>query len=193
MIAQTIGWSLRNRLFVLAGAALLMGWGLYETLRMPMDVFPDLTAPTVTLVTEAHGMAPREVESLITFPLETAMNGASGVRRVRSHTAVGLSVVYVEFEWGTDIYQARQIVAEKMQLARSALPPDIAAPVLAPVTSVMGEILFIALTSDRHDAIELKTTADWYLRRRLLAVHENDLGTSSAVVSESERKAGCDD
>ncbi|RLJ18368.1 CusA/CzcA family heavy metal efflux RND transporter [bacterium endosymbiont of Escarpia laminata] len=170
MIAQTIGWSLRNRLFVLAGAALLLGWGLYETLRMPVDVFPDLTAPTVTLVTEAHGMAPREVESLITFPLETAMNGASGVRRVRSHTAVGLSVVYVEFEWGTDIYQARQIVAEKMQLARSALPPDIAAPVLAPVASVMGEILFIALTSDRHDAIELKTTADWYLRRRLLAV-----------------------
>ncbi|RDH90616.1 MAG: hypothetical protein DIZ77_03130 [endosymbiont of Seepiophila jonesi] len=153
MIAQTIGWSLRNRLFVLAGAALLLGWGLYETLRMPVDVFPDLTAPTVTLVTEAHGMAPREVESLITFPLETAMNGASGVRRVRSHTAVGLSVVYVEFEWGTDIYQARQIVAEKMQLARSALPPDIAAPVLAPVMEVVfnatreiqGSIVFATL------------------------------------------------
>jgi CzcA family heavy metal efflux pump len=170
MIASTIDWSLKNRLFVIVGALLLLLWGAYETTRMPVDVFPDLTAPTVTIVTEAHGMAPKEVETLVTLPIESALNGASGVRRVRSNTQVGISVVYAEFEWGTDIYQARQIVSEKLQAVRSTLPPDILPPVLAPVASVMGEIMFIALKSDRHDAMELKTTADWTLRRRLLAV-----------------------
>ena len=170
MIEKIIQWSLNNRVFVVAGALLLMLWGGYQTSKMPVDVFPDLTAPTVTVVTEAHGMAPGEVETVITFPIETALNGASGVRRVRSVSDVGISVVTVEFEWGTDIYQARQIVAEKLQLARSSLPTEIPAPVMAPVSSVMGEILFIALASDKHDAIELKTTADWVLRRRLLAV-----------------------
>ncbi len=170
MIASTIHWSLKNRLFVIVGALLLLFWGGYETSRMPVDVFPDLTAPTVTVVTEAHGMAPEEVETLVTLPIESALNGASGVRRVRSNTQVGISVVYAEFEWGTDIYQARQIVAEKLQGVRSTLPPDIPPPVLAPVASVMGEIMFVALTSDRHDAMDLKTVADWTLRRRLLAV-----------------------
>ena len=170
MIAQAIRWSLRDRLFVVLGALLLLVWGGYETLRMPVDVFPDLTAPTVTVIVEAHGMAPQEVETLVTFPIETALNGASGVRRVRSSTGVGIAVVYAEFEWGTDIYQARQIVNEKLQLARETLPPEIPPPTLAPVTSIMGEIMFIALTSDRHSAMELKTTADWVLRRRLLAV-----------------------
>lgn len=170
MIGHILRFSLKNRLLVIMAALLLLGWGSYEASRMPVDVFPDLTAPTVTVVTEAHGMAPREVETLVTFPIETALNGASGVRRVRSFTDVGISVVYVEFAWGTDIYQARQIVSEKLQLARSSLPPDIPSPVLAPVSSVMGEIMFIALKSDRHDAIELKTAADWVLRRRLLAV-----------------------
>lgn len=137
---------------------------------MLVDVFPDLTAPTVTLMSEAHGMAPAEVEQLVTFPIEAAMNGAPGVRRVRSTTGVGFAVVNVEFAWGTDIYQARQIVAEKLQLARSALPQDLPSPILTPIASVMGEILFIALRSDRHDGMTLKTTADWTLRRRLLAV-----------------------
>jgi len=170
MIAQVIRWSLRDRLFVILGALLLLLWGGYETLRMPVDIFPDLTAPTVTVIVEAHGMAPQEVETLVTYPIETALNGAAGVRRVRSSTGVGIAVVYAEFEWGTDIYRARQIVNEKLQLARETLPPEIPPPALAPVASIMGEIMFIALTSDRHSAMELKTTADWVLRRRLLAV-----------------------
>lgn len=170
MIASAIHWSLKNRLFVIVAALLLLFWGAYETVRMPVDVFPDLSAPTVTVVTEAHGMAPKEVETLITLPIESALNGASGVRRVRSNTQVGISVIYAEFEWGTDIYQARQIVAEKLQAVKGALPSDIPAPILTPVTSIMGEIMFIALKSDRHDAMQLKTTADWVLRRRLLAV-----------------------
>jgi CzcA family heavy metal efflux pump len=170
MIARIIQWSLGNRLFVVIGAALLLFWGGCETARMPVDVFPDLTAPQVTVLTEAHGMAPTEVEPLVTFPIETALNGAPGVRRVRSTTDVGISVVNVEFDWGTDIYQARQIVSEKMQLARGALPPDIPAPALAPIASVMGEILFIALTSKTHSTIELKSAADWVVRKRLLAV-----------------------
>ena len=170
MIEKTIDWSLRNRLMVFIAALLLLFWGGYETLRMPIDVFPDLTAPTVTVVAEAHGMAPQEVENLITRPIESALNGASGVRRVRSSTGIGIAVIWVEFEWGTDIYQARQIVNEKLQLASSSLPQDLPAPVLAPITSIMGEILFIALHSDRHDLMELKTAADWSVRPRLLAV-----------------------
>ena len=170
MISPTIHWSLKNRLFVVVGALLLLLWGGYETTRMPVDVFPDLTAPTVTVVAEAHGMAPLEVETLVTVPIESALNGASGVRRVRSNTQVGIVVIYVEFEWGTDIYHARQIVSEKLQTAAAGLPPDVPPPVLAPVASVMGDIMFVALTSDRHDSIELKTTADWVVRRRLMAV-----------------------
>jgi len=170
MISSIIDWSLKNRLFVLLAGLILLAWGGWQTARMPVDVFPDLTAPAVTIVSEAHGMAPAEVEAQVTFPVETAMNGASGVRRVRSVSDVGISIVTAEFEWGTDIYLARQIVAEKLQLARSALPPDIPSPVMAPVASVMGEILFVALTSDRHPGTELKTTADWVLRKRILAV-----------------------
>jgi len=170
MVDGVIQWSLRNRLFVLAAAAVLLFWGTYEAVRMPVDVFPDLTAPTVTVIAEAHGMAPQEVESLVTFPIETALNGAPGARRVRSSTSVGISVVWVEFDWGADIYQARQIVAEKLQLAQEALPPEIERPVLAPISSIMGEIMFITMTSDKHSAFELRTSADWVLRRRVLAV-----------------------
>jgi CzcA family heavy metal efflux pump len=170
MISKIIDWSLRNRLFVVLAGLVLLAWGGYQTSRMPVDVFPDLTAPSVTIVTEAHGMAPAEVETQVTFPLETALNGASGVRRVRSVSDVGISIVTVEFDWGTDVYLARQIVAEKLQMARSALPPDVPSPVMAPVASVMGEILFVALTSDRHTSVDLKTTADWVVRKRILAV-----------------------
>ena len=170
MIDRIIRWSLANRLLILAAAGLLLAWGTWAALQTPVDVFPDLTAPSVTVVAEAHGMPPEDVERLVTFPLETAMNGASGVRRVRSSSGIGIGVVIVEFDWGTDIYRARQIVSEKLQAARSALPRDLPSPILAPVTSIMGEIMFIALSSDVHDEMTLKTTADWIVRRRLLAV-----------------------
>ena len=170
MIDAIIRWSLHNRLFVLVGAAALIVWGLVQAREMPVDVFPDLTAPTVTVITEAHGMAPEATERLITFPVESALNGASGVRRVRSATSVGVSVVWVEFEWGMDIYNARQVVAEKLQLVGPALPPEIDPPVLAPISSIMGEILFIGLTSKEIEPRELRTIADWDVRRRLLAV-----------------------
>ncbi len=170
MIDRIIEWSLFNRLLVLAGAGLLLVWGTWTALDTPVDVFPDLTAPSVTVVAEAHGMPPEDVERLVTFPIESALNGASGVRRVRSNTGVGISVVTVEFEWGTDVYLARQVVAERLQAASASLPSDLPPPILAPVTSIMGEILFLALTSDVHSEMELKATADWVVRRRLLAV-----------------------
>jgi len=170
MIAHIIAWSLRNKLFVVIAGVLLLAWGGWQAAQTPVDVFPDLTAPSVTVVTEAHGMAPTDVENLVTFPIEAAMNGAAGVRRVRSSTKTGLSVVIVEFEWGADLYQVRQIVAERLQLARSALPSDIPAPTMAPAASIMGEILFVALGSEQHDGLTLRQTADQILRRRILAV-----------------------
>jgi CzcA family heavy metal efflux pump len=170
MIAGLINWSLRNRAAILAIAGLLLILGSYTAVHMPVDIFPDLTAPTVTVITEARGMAPTEVESQVTFPIEAAVNGASGVRRVRSATAVGLSIVWIEFGWGTDIYEARQIVSEKVNVAAGELPPEVERPVLAPVSSIMGEILFLSLTSDQHTPMELRTTADTLLRRRLLSV-----------------------
>jgi CzcA family heavy metal efflux pump len=170
MIARTIEWSLQNRVVVVAAAAVLLAWGTIQSARMPVDVFPDLPAPAVTVDTEAHGMSPTEVETLVTFPVEAAINGSPGIRRVRSVSSVGLSVVTAEFDWGTDVMRARQIVAEKMQLARAGLPPDLRPPQMAPASSVMGEIMFIALTSATHDSMQLKATADWVLRRRILSV-----------------------
>jgi CzcA family heavy metal efflux pump len=173
MIGQIIQWSLRNRLFVVVGGLMLLIWGGYQTARTPVDVFPDLTAPTVTVVTESAGMTPLDMESLVTFPIETALNGAPGVRRVRSATKIGLSTITVEFAWGTDAYLARQVVAEKLQLAKASLPPGIDTPIMAPAASIMGEIMFIALTSDKpgeHSTVMLKNTADYVLRKRLLAV-----------------------
>ena len=170
MIGHIIAWSLRNKLFVVLASVLLLAWGGWEAAKTPVDVFPDLTAPSVTVVTEAHGMAPTDVENLVTFPIETALNGAPDVRRVRSSTKIGLSVVTVEFEWGTNLFLARQVVAERLQLARATLPQDIPAPAIAPAASIMGEILFIALASDKHSPMALKNTAEQVLKRRILAV-----------------------
>ena len=170
MFARLVQWSIDNRLVVLVGAALLVCAAGYLAATMPIDVFPDLTAPTVTVLTEAHGMATEEVERLITFPLETSVTGATGVRRVRSSSALGISVVWVEFDWGTDIYRARQIVNEKLQLAAATLPEQADVPVMGPITSIMGEILLIGLRSDTLSLMELRTIADWTIRYRLMAV-----------------------
>src|SRR6267154_6535924 len=170
MIDKLIGWSLRFRTIVIALALAFLGWGLFVLRGMPLDVLPDVSAPTVTILVEGRGMVPTEMESLVTFPIEAALNGASGVRRVRSASAVGLAVLWVEFEWGQDIQRARQIVAEKLALAASSLPPEVEQPVLAPVSSIMGEIMFVALESDRHSPLDVRTVADTVLRRRLLAV-----------------------
>ena len=170
MLTKLIHLSLNNRVLVVLLSVALMVAGFWVTRTMPVDVFPDFTAPTVTILTEAHGMAPTEVETLVTFPIETAMNGASGVRRVRSATAVGFSVVWVEFDWGTDIHADRQIVAEKLGLVRGNLPPEIEPPIMAPQASAMGEVLFLAIRSDKHSLFDLRTMADTTIRRRLLGV-----------------------
>src|SRR5881296_2943715 len=167
---KLIQWSIDHHWLVIAMSVLLAASGLLVARDMPVDVFPDLTAPTVTVLTEGHGMAPEEMESLVTFPIEAAINGASGVRRVRSATAVGIAVVWVEFDWGTDIFLARQVVAEKLALVGGTLPPQVERPVLAPVSSIMGEILFFAISSDHDDPLTLRTLADTVVRRRLLAV-----------------------
>ncbi len=167
---RLIQWSIDHHGIVIALSVLLLLAGIWTARAMPIDVFPDLTAPTVTILAEGHGMAPEEMESLVTFPIESAINGASGVRRVRSATAIGIGVVWVEFDWGTDIYIARQLVAEKLALVAGSLPPQVERPVLAPISSIMGEILFFALSSESVDPLTLRTVADTVVRRRLLAV-----------------------
>ena len=154
---------------MLAAAILLMVAGSYVAHKMEVDVFPDLNAPTVVVMTEARGMAPEEVEQLVTFPIETAVNGATGVRRVRSSSTTGFSIVWVEFDWDTDIYRARQIVAEKMTVVADQLPPSAGSPTLGPQSSILGELMFVALTADSTSMQTLRTLADWTIRPRLLA------------------------
>ena len=173
---RLIQWSIDHHWMVLAFSLLLLAGGIWTALEMPVDVFPDLTAPTVTILTEGHGMAPDEMESLVTFPLESAINGASGVRRVRSATAVGIAVVWVEFDWGTDIFAARQVVAEKLSLVSGALPPQVERPILAPISSIMGEILFFAISSDA--------------RRSADAAHRRGHGGAPAAARRARRLAG---
>src|SRR5688572_16296513 len=165
-----IQWSITNHWSVIAMSVLLAAAGVWTVRDMPVDVFPDLTAPTVTVLTEGHGMAPEEMETLVTFPIEAAINGASGVRRVRSATALGIGVVWVEFEWGADIFLARQVLAEKLSLVSSSLPPPVGRPILAPISSIMGEILFFAISSEQDDPLTLRTVADTVVRRRILAL-----------------------
>jgi CzcA family heavy metal efflux pump len=169
-VDKLIHWSLRNRALVLALAVAFSIWGVATALRTPVDVFPDLTAPTVTVLTETPGMTSIEVERLVTFPIEASLNGAPGIRRVRSSSAVGISIVYAEFEWGTDIFRARQIVTEKIGLVADSLPEQTGEPILAPISSIMGEILFVGLTSAEEGPIAVRTFADTVLRRRLMAV-----------------------
>lgn len=169
MLNKIIYYSLHNRLVILVCALLLMIWGTYTAFNTDVDVFPDLNAPTVVIMTEANGMAPEEVERLVTFPVETAVNGAMDVRRVRSSSTTGFSVVWVEFDWGTDIYRARQIVSEKLAVLGESLPGNVGKPTLGPQSSILGEMMILGLTADSTSLLDLRTIADWTIRPRLLS------------------------
>jgi len=171
MLNKIIKFSIENRLTVMILALIIMGIGIYVTFTMDVDVFPDLTAPTVTVMTEAHGMAAEDVERLITFPIETTVNGASNVRRVRSATYAGISIVWIDFEWGMDIYKARQIVSEKLTSVIGNLPLGTDKPYMTPQSSIMGEIMLIAVSSDSISTMDLRTLTDWQIKQRLLAVN----------------------
>ena len=169
MLNKIIGFSLQNRILVLVAAVLLLIGGTYTAMHTEVDVFPDLNAPTVVIMTEANGMAAEEVEQLVTFPVETAVNGATGVRRVRSSSTNGFSVVWVEFDWDTDIYLARQIVSEKLAVVSESLPANVGKPTLGPQSSILGEMLIVGLTADSTSMLDLRTIADWTIRPRLLS------------------------
>lgn len=184
MLDALIHVSLRYRSVVIALAVVFLLWSAYTVPKVPLDVLPDVTAPTVTVIVEGKGMVPAEMETQVTFPIEAAVNGAPGVRRVRSLTAVGFSVVHVDFDWGQDVFRARQTVAEKVALAAASFPPQVTPPFLAPVSSVMGEFLFLAVESDRHSAMDVRSAADNVVRRRLLSVP----GVSQVITIGGARK-----
>lgn len=184
MLNAILKVSLQNRLMVLLGAAFLSVAGLYTARIMNVDVFPDLTAPTVTILTEAHGMESEEVEKMVTYPLETAMNGSANVRRIRSSSAAGISIVWVEFDWGTDVYRARQIVSERIPMVSEQLPSGVGMPTMAPISSIMGEVMLLGVRSDSLSAMELRTLADWTIRPRLKSVG----GVANVVVMGGDYK-----
>lgn len=170
MLNRILSFSLQNRFLVLLAAVLLSVSGLFLARTMNVDVFPDLTAPTVTILTEAHGMESEEVEKLVTYQLETALNGSPNVRRIRSSSAAGISIVWVEFEWGTDIYRARQIVSERIPMVQEVLPEGVGTPTMAPISSIMGEIMLLGIRSDSLSPMELRTLADWTIRPRIKSI-----------------------
>lgn len=184
MLNKILEISLKNRLLVLLAAILLTLSGLYIARNMNVDVFPDLTAPTVTILTEAHGLESEEVEKLVTYQLETAMNGSPNVRRIRSASAAGISIVWVEFEWGTDIYRARQIVSERIPMVRENLPSGVSAPTMAPISSIMGEVMLLGVRSDSLSPMELRTLSDWTIRPRVKSIG----GIANVVVIGGEYK-----
>ena len=196
MLNKIIRFSLENRILVLVATVLLVIGGLYSTSKTEVDVFPDLNAPTVVIMTEAGGMAAEEVELLVTFPIETAVNGSTGVRRVRSQSTHGFSVVWVEFDWGTDIYLARQIVSEKLAAVGEQMPEGVSAPVLGPQSSILGEVLIVSLTSDKTSLQDLRTYADWIIRPHLLStggvaqvsVHGGDIKEYQILISPGKMK-----
>ena len=169
MLNKIIAYALRGRFVVLVASVLLVVFGLYTAGRTEVDVLPDLTAPTVVVMTEAQGMAPEEVERQVSFPIETSLGGVGDVRRVRSSSTTGFSIVWAEFDWGTDVYKARAQVSERLAAIRDDLPAGVGTPTMGPQSSIMGELMFVALTADTTSLQELRTLADWTIRPRLLA------------------------
>ncbi len=184
MLNKILSISLNNRLLILLSAVALSVTGIYFARTMNVDVFPDLTAPTVTILTEAHGMESEEVEKLVTYQLETALNGSPNVRRIRSSSAAGISIVWVEFDWGTDIYRARQIVNERIPMVRENLPEGIGSPTMAPISSIMGEVMLLGITSEKLSPMELRTLSDWNIRPRIKAIS----GIANVVVTGGDYK-----
>lgn len=170
MLNRIIKFSLNNRLIITILSALSVLAGIVVLQQTEVDIFPDLNAPTVVVMTEAPGLAPEEVEKLVSYPIETSVNGATDVRRVRSSSATGFSIVWVEFDWGTDVYQARQIVSEKLSGISETLPPNVGTPTLGPQSSILGEIMIVGLTSDSTSMSDLRSLADRVIRPRLLSI-----------------------